>query len=135
MLNNWREYLIIIYPLLLSIAFCYQSRFESDVVFSRITFLLSIYPLATNCLLSFRELYQIPSLILVERFHLFIHCLFPFCTFYTLYCFFVGVGDSIINHRKCISHHVTIPSRFLDNPFWFTRCNGFLLCGCWSCCI
>ena len=98
-----------------------------------ITFFLGIDPLATNCLLSFGELYQIPSLIFVERFLLFIYCLFLFYTFYTLNRFFVGVGDSIINHWKCISHHATLPKRFLDNPFQFTYCNEFLLLyGCWS---
>ncbi|TYI65413.1 hypothetical protein E1A91_D09G156100v1 [Gossypium mustelinum] len=76
-----------VYSFFLSVTLCYQSSLVSNFIFTRKSFLLCIYPFASNCLLSLGQCHQLPSPIFMKRLHFFIHSLLPLYTIRVTYCF------------------------------------------------
>jgi len=69
--SNWRvlynrgEYLVVVNSFSLCVTFHHQPGFVVYNIFLERFLFLCIYPLTANCLLSFGQLYQFPSVVLV----------------------------------------------------------------------
>ena len=76
------------------------SNLELHTTFACLFLFLCVDPSVHNLFLTFKKLYQIPSLILVKRLHLFIYSILPFTTLKCVHNFFIVGCNVISNNRK-----------------------------------